>query len=56
MADAALDRARAGDRTRLDEAVHDFLEAGRDLGLSDDSLLKVLAARVADDSDNDGGK
>ena len=58
VAETAPDRARAGDRTRLDEAVSDFLAAGHGLGLSDDSLLQALATRVAIDSDNDedGGK
>ena len=58
VAKTAHDHARAGDRNRLDEAVTDYLAAGRDLGLSDDSLLQALATRVAGDSepDDDGGK
>ncbi|MBC8426197.1 GntR family transcriptional regulator [bacterium] len=51
VAEAARDLARAGDRARLNDVVSDFLSAGRELGLSDDSLLQALATRVADDED-----
>ncbi len=58
VAEAARDRALAGDRTRLDEAVSDFLAAGHELGLTDESLLQALATHVADnsESEDDGGK
>ncbi|MBU0742674.1 GntR family transcriptional regulator [bacterium] len=57
VAEAGRDHARAGDRTRLDEAVNDFLAAGHELGLSDEFLLHALAARVADhpEIDDAGG-
>lgn len=53
VAENAPDRALAGDRARLDDVVSDFLSAGRELGLSDDSLLKALRTRV--DGDENGG-
>jgi len=53
VAEAARDLARAGDRARLDVVVSDFLSAGRELGLSDDSLLQALRIRV--DGDENGG-
>lgn len=53
VADDARARALAGDRARLDDVVNDFLAAGRELGLSRDSLLRALADRL--DGDTDGG-
>ena len=54
VAEGARDRARAGDRVRLDEVVSDFLAAGRELGLSRQALLTALSDRI-DDDEEDGG-